>query len=89
MKLTEKMKAVAKIIVAKEDKGITSRELWEKHEKELQKVGISTFNSCNSSASALKDYVSKHKELYGEKVYTCYKATQELIDLLETKEESK
>jgi hypothetical protein len=87
-KLTEKQLFIGGLLVKYQNKelGVNVYELIKDNTKELQKANIDTtkINSANATLAslAMKGLATKQKSAYNEKMVTYYKATNELIEII-------
>jgi hypothetical protein len=92
-KLTEKQLFIGGLLVKYQNKelGVNVYELIKDNTKELQKANIDTtkINSANATLAslAMKGLATKQKSAYNEKMVTYYKATNELIELVNNNNE--
>ena len=92
-KITEKQLFIGGLLVKYQNKelGVNVYELIKDNAKELQKANIDTtkINSANATLASLatKGLATKQKLAYNEKMVTYYKATNELIELVNNNNE--
>lgn len=83
--LTEKQQLIGKILI-KYNTSINVYQFISENKQELQQHNISTekINSVNATLASIvsKDFATKEKKAYNDKVVTYYKANDNLINLL-------